>query len=116
MMTIQTEKYARKPFYVDAVQVTRENIEEVAKWCMGDIRTQEQGPENESDLYIKVRVYRPLTPRQTQAFPGDWVLYAGTGYKVFTDKAFRQSFERPAEQSDSTSELDTPLFSEASNS
>ena len=83
-----TAKYARMPFYVDAVRVTEENIDSVVKWCQGEKREDTEG------LYIKVRVHRPLTDRQTRAYLGDWVLYAGTGYKVYTDKAFEKSFEK----------------------
>jgi hypothetical protein len=85
---MKTAKFARKPFDVDAVQVTAENIEEVAKWCQGDVVDN-----STDDVHIKVRVLRVLNERQTKAFVGDWVLYAGTGYKVYTNKAFRSSFE-----------------------
>lgn len=85
---METRKFTRKPFEVDAVRVTADNIQEVAKWCQGDIV--DNGKE---DKHIKVRVLRVLSEKQTQAFVGDWVLYAGTGYKVYTDKAFRSSFE-----------------------
>jgi len=87
---IETNKFARKPFYVDAVQVTSENMAEVAEWCQGDVITSDTPP---NGTHIKVRVHRPLTERQTKAFVGDWVLYAGTGFKVYTDKAFEKSFE-----------------------
>ena len=86
---MKTTKFARKPFYVDAVRVSEENIDEVAVWCEGDKRV-----EAEKGVYIKVKVHRPLTDRQTQAFIGDWVLYAGTGFKVYTPKAFDKSFEK----------------------
>ena len=93
-MSIQTKKFARKPFYVDAVQVTLDNMEEVASWCRGDVRKAENSEGDKTLVpYIKVRVHRPLTERQTQAFAGDWILYAGTGYKVYTQKAFEKSFE-----------------------
>jgi hypothetical protein len=82
-------KYVRKPFHIDAVRVTAKNIDEVAKWAGGDVRTSE-----ENKKYVKVRVHRPLNDRQTMAFVGDWVLYAGTGFKVYTHKAFISSFER----------------------
>lgn len=87
---IETTKFARKPFFVDAVQVTAENMEQVAQWCKGDVRTEGSGEEVK---YVKVRVNRPLTDRQTKAYVGDWVLSAGSGYKVYTDKAFAKSFE-----------------------
>lgn len=85
----ETVKYVRKPFHIDAVRVTAKNIDEVASWCGGDVRTSE-----ENKKYVKVRVHRPLNDRQTMAFVGDWVLYAGTGFKVYTHKAFISSFER----------------------
>lgn len=82
-------KFARKPFYVDAVRVSEDNLEEVAKWCSGEIFT-----DSMEGRYVKVRVHRPLTDRQTKAFVGDWVLFAGTGFKVYTPKAFDKSFEK----------------------
>lgn len=85
---LKTHKFARKPFYVDAVRVSETNMEEAAKWCEGEIHTNEEG------RFIKVTVHRPLTERQTQAFVGDWVLFAGSGYKVYTPKAFDKSFEK----------------------
>lgn len=90
---IETAKYARKPFQVDAVQVTAENINEVAEWCQGEVLTSQPQERDTAEPYIKVRVHRALNERQTKAFVGDWVLYAGLGYKVYTDKAFGKSFK-----------------------
>lgn len=90
---METTKFTRKPFDVEAVQVTADNIDEVAKWCQGEVITQ-----NDGSKFIKVRVLRVLNERQTQAFVEDWVLYAGTGYKVYTDKAFRKSFVPQTEE------------------
>jgi hypothetical protein len=83
-------KYARKPFYVDAVQVTAENMAEVAQWCGGRVETT---VEINSHSFIKVKVKRPISARQTKAFIGDWVLKAGAGYKVYTAEAFDKSFD-----------------------
>ncbi len=91
---IETVEYARKPFYVDAVQVTAENMHDVAKWCEGQVQTSHKNEGHNEQQYVKVRVHRPLNERQTKAYVGDWVLYAGTGYKVYTTKAFQHSFER----------------------
>ena len=100
-------KYARKPFYVEAVQVTAENIEDVAKWCGGQLI---KGTEANPHAYIKVKVKRPLSARQTKAFHNDWVLKAGTGYKVYTADAFDKSFDtlsvREIEESEKVLEAD----------
>ena len=86
-VVIETTKYVRKPFYIEAVRVTAENMDEVAKWARGTIHVDGE------ERYIKIKVHRPLNIRQTQAFVGNWVLSAGTGFKVFTAKAFAENFE-----------------------
>lgn len=91
-MSVVPELYVRKPFEVEAVQVTEDNIGDVADWCDGELRsTAENIP------FVKVKVHRPLTTRQTRAFVGDWILYAGRGFKVYTTKAFETSFEKADE-------------------
>jgi hypothetical protein len=98
-MTIVTERYIRKPLYVDAVQVTEENMEEIAAWCQGDMRV--LGAEDWTmgdeamvgSKYVHVRVHSPRSPRQTKAFAGDWILYTERGYKVYTTRAFEASFD-----------------------
>lgn len=84
-------KVERLPVYADSVQVTAENMQEIAEWCNGEIRTtSERGSE---ERYIKVWVQRPLNERQTRAFVGDWVLYASTGFKVYIDAAYKANFK-----------------------
>lgn len=86
---MKTHKFVRRPFYVDAVRVSTENMKEVAEWCKGEVVTESpEGP------FIKVRVHRPLNEKQTQAFVGDWVLDSGNGFKVYNPKAFDKSFEK----------------------
>lgn len=96
---LEIRKYLRKPFVVQAVQVTEANMEDVAMWCQGEIITAE------GEQYIKVKVERILNERQSRAFLTDWVLFAGGGYKVYTDKAFAKSFDED--------EVDTPIPAEA---
>jgi len=87
---IGVERYARKPFYVEAACAKNEAmLELLAKWCGGEL-VREEGERP----YVQVEVQRPQTPRQTQAFVGDWLLSSPTGFKVYTDKAFRKSFEK----------------------
>lgn len=95
---LEIARYVRKPFDIDAVQITEENIAEVAKWAGGDVRK-----DRENKPYIKIRVFQPKNSRQTKGYVGDWVLYAGTGYKVYTPKAFENSFELADPKSSTTS-------------
>lgn len=101
---IQSNKFARRPFVVDAIQVTDENLDLVAEWCMGDVRTIKKR-KGDDERYIKVRVHLATTERQTKAFVGDWVLYAGTSYKVYTLKAFERSFMQSDEEVDDVGSL-----------
>lgn len=91
-MTINTQKFVRKPFFVEAVQVTKENFSELAEWCQGKIETDRES--GGSKKYIKVRVTYPKHPKQTRAYVGDWILYTDSGYKVYTNHAFEKSFDR----------------------
>lgn len=84
---VQTVKVMRRPFYADAVQVTEANMTEVAKWCQGEIITPDSGAP-----YIRVNAFKAQTERQNRAFVGDWVLYAGSNVKVYTNSAYNNSF------------------------
>ena len=109
MGNVETFKYVRKPLYVDAVQVSAENFDEVIKWCQGDVGVIGSEPGTEvkpaegveldpSKHYIRIRVHNPQSVRQTKAFVGDWILYTERGYKIYTDKAFKDNFN-PVEHS-----------------
>lgn len=88
---MQTQQFSRKPFYVDAVRVTPENMEEVAGWCKGTLV--QEVVDGTLKQYIKVDVRNPQTENQTRARVGDWVLIAGnSGFKVYTNKAFEMTF------------------------
>lgn len=87
---IEPVKYARKPFEVDAVRVTAENMAEVATWCRGEVSLEGELPQQTQ--HIKIEVNNAINERQTMAFVGDWVLKAGKGFKIYTAKAFNKSF------------------------
>jgi len=93
-VTIKAEKYTRRPFDVEAIEVSEEKMQDIANWCMGDIQKTELGVP-----YIHVRVHHPMNGRQTMAFVGDMIVYSNKGYKVYTARSFEQSFmkvENPA--------------------
>lgn len=91
-MGVETQRYIRKPLYVQAVRVTPENFDELVKWCQGEVETKVNST-RKNKKYIKVRVHHPKNPRQTQAFVGDWILYTDRGYKVYTNDAFNLAFD-----------------------
>lgn len=109
---LNTTRYVRRPFDVEAVQVSEENIQEVSNWCLGQVRTAHvKGEVDQNIQYIKVRVDRPLNERQTRAYIGDWVLMSPQGFKVYTSKAFEKSFvEQKVELLTTLEEQTNPLF------
>lgn len=106
MARVETVKFIRKSFPVDAVQVTLENMKDIARWCAGTIMHDGDKEGHLSRDYIKVRVAYPINEKQTQAYLGDWVLKSGKSFKVYTNAAFEKNFIReqnvlPAEPQDS---------------
>ena len=93
--SLDIKDFVRMRFPVQAVRVTVENMENVARWCGGVIEISDV---HTSD-YIRVKVSRPMNDRQTKAFPGDWVLKNGKSWKVYPARAFYETFEEaPSDQ------------------
>lgn len=92
-MKLNIQRYVRRPFEVDAVQVTAENMEAIAEWTKGTIVRED--PEVEDfQPYIAIDVHRAANERQRRALVGDWVLKAGYGFKIFTQHSFGKSFKK----------------------
>lgn len=96
-------KYGRTSFEVEAEEVSEDNIYEVAKWCGGVVfETSADKYPHGSRLHIKVPVSNAaqtsVPERQTLAFYGDNVVKGSfgpkgaEGWKVYTPKAFKNSF------------------------
>ena len=92
-MTLDIKKAFRQPFEVAAVQVTPENMEELAKWCGGKILEDDVKGEQLSRSYIKVNTPNPTSERQKRAYMGDWILKSKQNFKIFTRSAFQKNFE-----------------------
>lgn len=94
MAAVKTKRYIKNPLYVDAVRITRDNFNDVSKWCRGHIQTEgPDHPQNPGAKYIKIQAHNPINTRQTKAYVGDWVLQTDRGFKVYSHKAFGESFQ-----------------------
>ena len=93
-MTIETQKYSRRPFDVEAVRVTKTNMGDVADWCKGNVVDVPGTETTKAESFIQVDVHAPANERQSRAFPGDYVLLleGGKSFKVYTTKAFNKNF------------------------
>lgn len=76
--------FVRKPFAVDAVEVTTENIAEVAKF-VGDLREKEDGTP-----YILVDTR--LVPNVLRVYPGFYMTKMGENVRCYSRKIFREQF------------------------
>lgn len=101
-MTINAGSYMRKSFGCEAIQVTVENMHEVAIWCGGLIKDARDLPRWTGDKaasYIEV----PIVPSKTrtfkpnQAFAGCWVLHTDQGWIVYSRKGFPMAFNKTDE-------------------
>lgn len=88
---METQVFIRKPLRVDAVQVTADNLYDVAKWCAGEVHSNQTN--SLPYKFIKVDVLNPTSAKQQEANIGDWVLKSDKGYKVYTAKAFERGFD-----------------------
>lgn len=76
--------FVRKPFVVEAVEITAENIEEVARY-IGDVREREDGTQ-----YILVD--RRLVPNVFKVYPGFFMTKMGENVRCYSRKIFREQF------------------------
>jgi len=97
---MDVQKYARNPLTVEAVQVTEENVYEVAKWCGGDVVSHKMlipdavtGRPTEQKRIV-LDTLRPLYKKHTEAIPGDWILKSDHGFKIYADVAFTKGFTK----------------------
>ena len=90
-MSVAVEIWERRPFFVEAVRVTEENMETVAAWCSGRITSPK---DEEGNRYIKVHVKNPMNARQTKAFIGDCVLKSRDSFKVYNYESFLKVFTK----------------------
>lgn len=76
--------FVRKPFVVQAVEVTPENIEEVAKY-VGDLREEDDGT-------VYILVDRRLVPNVFKVYPGFYMTKMGKNVRCYSRKIFREQF------------------------
>lgn len=91
MHQLEVREFTRRSFPVQAVEVTEENLKEVAQWCGGKVKT------FHGETYIHVPVKMPNNPYKSpnpfKAFIGYRVLKSETGFRVYRPDAFEAAFE-----------------------
>lgn len=83
-MTIDFKTYVRKPFVVEAVEITEENLDEVAP-LIGEVRKKEDG-----SRYIFVD--RRLVPNVFRVYPGFFMTKMGDNIRCYSRRVFLDQF------------------------
>jgi len=81
---MEFEPFVRKPFLVQAVEITRDNIAEVAKY-VGDLKEKEDGTPF-------ILVDKRLVPNVFRVFPGFWMTKMGENVRCYSKKIFTEQF------------------------
>lgn len=76
-------QYVRRPFQVEAVQITEENIEEVAA-LVGSVR--------EKDGASYIALDRRVVPQMSKAQIGWWITRMDDNYRCYSPKVFDEQF------------------------
>lgn len=83
------KEFVRKPFKIEAVEITEENIEEIAQF-VGTLRTK-----NDGTPFIQVD--RRLVPNIYQVYPGFWMTRMGDNIRCYSKRIFEQQFVQNTE-------------------
>lgn len=85
----------RKSFDIEFIEVTSDNLDEVAAWCNGTAN----GTDEDRSTFIKLHDKNAINTRQTKAFVGDIVVHSKElgSFKSFGKKAFNKAFEEVVE-------------------
>lgn len=81
---MEFNEFVRKPFIVEAVEITEENIVQVAKF-VGDIEENEDGTKF-------IRVDRRLVPNITRVYPGFYMTRMGDYIRCYSRRVFFEQF------------------------
>lgn len=82
-MEMQFSRHIRKPFVVEAVQITHENIQAIAN-LLGELK------EKDSEKWISID--RRIVPNIRKAYIGWWVTQLDDNFRCYSPKVFEKEF------------------------
>lgn len=96
---METQKFIRRPFDVNAVQVTPSNAADVAEWCGGTVSQSSyklagfDGVQLDS---VMVPGNGPNAGKKVEARIGSWVVELDGKFRVLRKRQFQEMFTQPA--------------------
>ncbi len=82
-------KFKRRPFEIEAVQITNDNIEELAE-LIGEL-INDVAADEPVEPYI--RINKRIVPNINRAYVGWWVTRMGDNIRCYAPKVFDEQFE-----------------------
>jgi hypothetical protein len=82
---MQFDTYTRKPFTVEAIEITEENIFQLAEF-IGTVRKKEDGT---SYIHVDKR----LVPNVFRVYPGFFMTRMGENIRCYSPKIFNDQFD-----------------------
>lgn len=83
---MESDKYVRKPFVVEAMEITEENIGQIAH-LVGTLQMKADGTP-----YIQVN--RKKVPNVYRVYPGFWLTKMEAGVRCYSKQIFEELFVR----------------------
>lgn len=82
--------FVRKPFTVEAVEVTAENIGEIAP-LVGTLKEKDDGTPF-------IQVDKKLVPNVFRVYPGFWMTKMGDNIRCYAQRVFEEQFVRSSDE------------------
>lgn len=92
--TMETQKYMRRPFAVEAVQVSPSNCDEIAKWCGGKIEQRPYKMLGFDGVMLPAIMVTESDGKVVQARIGSFVVGMNGKFRVMRKKQFHDMFEK----------------------
>jgi len=89
---METQKYMRRPFAVEAVQVSPSNCDEIAKWCGGKIEQRPYKMLGFDDVMLPAIMVTESDGKVIQARIGSFVVGMNGKFRVMRKKQFHDMF------------------------
>jgi len=83
---MEFSQYVRRPFKVDAIEITADNIDEIADLGLGEVR------ESEKDGKPYISLNRRVVPNVARAYLGWWITKMDDNYRCYSPKAFKAQY------------------------
>src|SRR4051812_36186781 len=89
---MELQAFQRRPSYVKAIQVTEENIADLAKFCNGRLKGVEANAHHSPRILLP-EYKEGNQSRQLVAYIGDWLVQTRRqGFRSYKDEAFQKYF------------------------